>query len=127
MVIKRIFIGILLGIGSVGAVLIYKYFDPVDYALFPKCPLKHLTGLDCPGCGSQRALHHLLNGEVEKSFWQNPLLFLLVPYLLLGFYLHLVPSPTFQELKLRKLLYGYRAIQVLFVVIVTFTILRNIV
>ncbi|NGF55982.1 DUF2752 domain-containing protein [Parapedobacter sp. SGR-10] len=125
MVIKRVLIWVMLGIGSTGVLFMYKYFNPLNHALFPKCPLKHLTGLDCPGCGSQRALHHLLNGEIEQSFLQNPLLFLMVPYLLLGFYLQLVPEPTVRELKLRKALYGYRAIQVVFVVIILFTIVRN--
>ena len=35
----------------------YFYFDPSDSALFPKCTFYSLTGLQCPGCGSQRARH----------------------------------------------------------------------
>lgn len=36
------------------------------------CPFKYLTGLDCPGCGFQRALIFLLKGEFHKSFIQYP-------------------------------------------------------
>lgn len=126
MVLKRIavFCGLLLT-GIVG-ILLYKYFNPIDHAFFPKCPVKHVTGLDCPGCGSQRALHFALNGDFSQAFAQNQLIFILLPYILLGFYLQLVPHPTQGELRLRKLLYGSTAIQVVFVIIVLFTIVRNV-
>jgi len=124
---RRLFKLIFIITGLLSLVLIYKYFNPIDHAIFPQCPIKHFTGLDCPGCGSQRAIHYLLNGQLRTSFYQNPLLFFLAPYLLLGFYLELIPRPTQRELKLRKIIYSYRAIQILFAVIILFTILRNIV
>jgi hypothetical protein len=127
MIYRRLLLFFALGIGSTAAALLYKYFDPLKYTFFPKCPIKHLTGLDCPGCGSQRAIHHLFNGEYVQAFQQNPLLFVLAPYILLGFYLQLVPNPTTRELQLRKILYGHRAIQILLAVIIIFTIVRNLV
>ena len=36
------------------------------------CPFKYLTGLDCPGCGFQRALIALFQGDVSKSFALYP-------------------------------------------------------
>ncbi|PJJ83838.1 DUF2752 domain-containing protein [Mucilaginibacter auburnensis] len=39
--------------------------------LFP-CPFKYLTGLDCPGCGFQRAVLALLQGNVSHSFQIYP-------------------------------------------------------
>ena len=46
----------------IGALLmIYYWFDPSEIELFPKCPFYMLTGLKCPGCGSQRAIHSLLH------------------------------------------------------------------
>ena len=86
-----------------------------------------MTGLDCPGCGSQRALHYFLQGDIKTSFTQNPLLFLMLPYIIGGYYLHYHPSPSVKELKLRKALYGYHAIYVLVILIALFTILRNII
>ena len=59
----------------IGLIILYKIFDPLQYFFFPKCPIKSLTGLDCPGCGGQRATHLLLNGEFKAAFFQNPLLF----------------------------------------------------
>lgn len=56
------------------AVLAFSWaFDPVDGpAFYPQCPVKWLTGLDCPGCGSARALHALLHGELGAAFRFNP-------------------------------------------------------
>jgi len=36
----------------------------------------------CPGCGSLRALHHLLHGHVIVAFRFNPVLVPLIPILL---------------------------------------------
>lgn len=36
------------------------------------CPFKYLTGLDCPGCGFQRSLIALLQGDITKSFALYP-------------------------------------------------------
>ena len=35
----------------------YFALDPATNAIFPRCPFLTLTGLKCPGCGSQRAIH----------------------------------------------------------------------
>uniref|UniRef100_UPI004055EB1F DUF2752 domain-containing protein n=1 Tax=Alistipes sp. TaxID=1872444 RepID=UPI004055EB1F len=61
---------------------LYRSFDPSSSRLAPKCPFKFFTGLDCPGCGSQRALHALLQGNFVEAFWYNPFLWLVMPYLL---------------------------------------------
>ncbi|ERJ58428.1 DUF2752 domain-containing protein [Sphingobacterium paucimobilis] len=107
--------------------LLYKYFNPLESLFFPKCPVKAITGLDCPGCGGQRAAHSLLNGDVRQAFMENPLLPLLIPYLILGFYLQIIPQPTNGELKLKKVLYGQSAILILGIILFIFTILRNII
>jgi len=36
------------------------------------CPLKTLTGIDCPGCGFQRSLILLLQGNLSKSWTLYP-------------------------------------------------------
>ena len=56
--------------------------DPAAYALMPKCPFKLLTGLDCPGCGFQRAIHALLHGRVAEAWAFNRFLIYSVPYCL---------------------------------------------
>lgn len=46
--------------------------DPTEGLGIP-CPFRTVTGLLCPGCGSGRALHHLLHGEVGLALAHNPL------------------------------------------------------
>ena len=67
----------LLGLGAVGAWVLYT-FPPTAYAFYPRCPVRLLTGLECPGCGTTRALHHLLHGRIDDAFRLNPMLFVLV-------------------------------------------------
>lgn len=65
----------------VAALLAVVYlFDPAQGG-FPICPFRALTGLLCPGCGSQRALHALLHGKVGMAFGHNALLVASLPLL----------------------------------------------
>jgi hypothetical protein len=36
------------------------------------CPFKYLTGIDCPGCGFQRSVIALVQGDIQKSFALYP-------------------------------------------------------
>jgi hypothetical protein len=36
------------------------------------CPFKYLTGVDCPGCGFQRAVIALMQGHIHESFLLYP-------------------------------------------------------
>lgn len=56
--------------------------NPAEHALIPKCPFKLLTGLDCPGCGFQRAMHALLHGDIAQAIGYNWFLLFALPYLL---------------------------------------------
>lgn len=71
-------------IGSVVIIagLIYFFFNPADNNLFPKCPFYWLTGLKCPGCGSQRAIHSLLHLDLEAAFKYNALLIFSLPIII---------------------------------------------
>jgi hypothetical protein len=63
--------------------VLYFRLDPAQYP-FPRCPVHWLTGLHCSGCGTQRALHALLHGEVEQAVSFNLLAALFTPVILLG-------------------------------------------
>ena len=54
--------------------------NPDGAVWMPKCFFKLLTGYDCPGCGSSRALHSLLHGHVGEALRFNPILVLVFPY-----------------------------------------------
>lgn len=59
--------------------LFYFLFDPTRVAIFPPCLFHQLTGLDCPGCGAQRALHQLLHGHLTAAIRLNALFVLSLP------------------------------------------------
>lgn len=74
-------------VGVVAAVVtaVYGVLDPADAVAggyFPKCAVKMLTGLDCPSCGVQRALHAFLRGDISGAIRSNYFLLIAVPYLL---------------------------------------------
>lgn len=75
-------------LAAVVAVVIYYYLIPIEEQtnLALACPLKLLTGLDCPLCGAQRAFHAILHGEFKKALSYNYFLVIAVPYLLLLIY-----------------------------------------
>jgi hypothetical protein len=52
---------------------------------FPKCPFRLLTGWQCPGCGSTRALYQLLHLHPLAAFKLNPLMVLTLPFIVYGF------------------------------------------
>ncbi|MEG1634086.1 MAG: DUF2752 domain-containing protein [Rikenellaceae bacterium] len=122
---KRIFKTALIIVVVVGLIVVYKTFDPSDYAVFPKCPSLLFTGYECAGCGSQRALHHLLNMDIKGAMSCNPLLVLLIPYMVLLFALEYSVGKT-KFPRLYRALTGQVAILSLIIIIILFSILRNI-
>jgi len=68
-----------------GAGLVLFFFEPGRYSFYPRCALHQATGWLCPGCGSLRALHQLLHGNVVAALHLNVLfVFSLLPFLGLG-------------------------------------------
>lgn len=62
-------------------VVVYYFYDPSVSAFFPKCPFRSVTGLPCAGCGSQRAIHALLHGDIAKAAEYNFMVVVFLPLL----------------------------------------------
>ena len=50
----------------------------------PLCPLKAITGLDCPFCGSLRAVHSLTHLDIRGALDHNLVFTASVPFLVVG-------------------------------------------
>jgi len=98
-------------------------FEPGKSGFFPPCPFRFLTGFQCPGCGSTRALHQILHGHFEAAFMLNPLLMLGIPFMLFAFLRYSVIVMRGEVPRPNALPAPY--IYALFVVIVSFWIFRN--
>lgn len=107
-------------------VILYKTFNPNMSAYFPKCPFKVITTYQCPGCGSQRAVHYLLNFDIANAARENLLLVISIPYILIGFIYDSIETPNQNILKWRKRLFGTKAILIILPIIIGFWIIRNI-
>lgn len=64
--------------GVIGLAAIYL-IDPREPGNYPICPFFGLTGWHCPGCGTLRALHQLLHGDIAAAFGFNAYTMLAVP------------------------------------------------
>lgn len=104
--------------------LIFYLFSPEDSQFFPQCPFHYLTGLDCPGCGSQRAIHHLLHFRFTEALRSNPLLVVAIPYVILGVYIEYFGGKE-KCPRVKQLFYNRTAIIVVLIIIVLFWIGRN--
>ena len=77
---KKVGIGIMI-LTTFFAVYLYSKYDP-ETMFFPKCPFLWVTGLKCPGCGIQRAIHQFLNLNFNAAFHYNACLVLFIPVII---------------------------------------------
>ena len=72
-----------MGLIAAAALIAAYYRLGPESGLYPRCMFRQLTGLDCPGCGSQRAIHALLHGHVAEAWGYNALLLVEMPLIAL--------------------------------------------
>lgn len=77
-------LAVLAGIALVAACSILFVFNPADVDWMGRCPFYALTGLKCPGCGTLRAIHHLLHLRFAEAWQLNPLMIGLLPVVLVS-------------------------------------------
>ena len=98
-------------------VSLYYFFNPTVSNFFPKCPFHTITGLYCPGCGSQRAIHDLMHLNIFEAINHNALMFFAFTFGI-GLYLY-------SEKKFSDLIYHPKSPLIIFGIIFLFGVLRN--
>lgn len=63
---------VMLALGTPSAVVI-GLVDPRTGGVAIPCIFRVCTGLECPGCGSTRVVHDILNLEIARAVSTNPL------------------------------------------------------
>lgn len=87
------------------------------------CPFHKLTGLFCPGCGITRMLLELFKGNFYQAFRYNPLLFIMLPFLL--FYLiDLIISKVKKKKPISSKIPNY-LLYLLIIIFLLYGVLRN--
>ena len=121
---KRWWIGAGIAAMLVVAAVIYYVYDPATTP-FPRCPFLVLTGWECPGCGSQRAIHSLLHLDFAAAWRYNAMLVLSIPYVVLLVVAEWLgrrrQSRLYRVLNSEVLIWSY------FVLVVAWWILRNVI
>jgi Protein of unknown function (DUF2752) len=63
---------------ALAAAVLLLRFPPDQYGFYPRCPIHTYLHLQCPGCGTTRALAALLHGHLAEAFHLNALLVVVV-------------------------------------------------
>jgi hypothetical protein len=119
---KRGVLAAMLLLGT-AAIILLRVFDPATSGIFPPCPIRYLTGLYCPGCGSLRAMHALLHGELARAWAMNPLMIVMLPFVTYG-----LASAALLELRgngLPEVMLPAKWIRAFCVVVVLYAVARN--
>ena len=103
---------------------LYYCCSPEGNAWFPKCSFYLLTGWQCPSCGSQRAVHALLHGEVGQALRYNPFMLVSIPYAV-GVVLSTMWASLWAK-RMRAALLHRNVVLAYVVLFVTWWVLRNI-
>lgn len=105
------------------AIVMSYFFDPMTATFSYRCPVKALTGFDCPGCGGQRAIHALLHLRIREAVNYNPFLVIAALYLFAVISLTFLHSPRFD--KTRRIVLGERTALAYLLLMLLWAVIRN--
>ena len=94
------------------AIIAIYFINPVDYVWVPKCPTKMMFGINCPGCGLQRAAHAFVHGHIKEAIGYNRFFVVAFPYLIAVIICGFIKSERLRQklthiLESKFLTYGY--------------------
>ncbi len=104
------------------AVFIFFYFFN-SYNIGIPCIIETTTGLECPGCGTTRAINSLIHFNVREALEYNMLIFITIPFL--GYYFISSIYAWIFDKKVKHL--PPIIIIILALIIILYTIIRNII
>lgn len=125
---RRIAPVVAVGLGALCVLVFVFFFNPTSAGFYPPCPTQALLGVDCPGCGSSRALYALTHGDIGLAADNNILLVVMVPFLLFWFGRWAyrswtgTPAPPVSQATMRL---RTNAIITLLIVVIVFAVSRN--
>lgn len=110
---------------GVVAIVVLCVYNPTNYWFWPKCPVKLLTGLSCPGCGIQRFVHAFMHGQFRTAVRYNYYLLYALPFLLLNVIAYYLPEGRVRE-SMKAVLESKPSLYFYIVSFVLWFIVRNI-
>lgn len=115
----------IVALGAVGAgvLLLLQARDPHGDGAYATCPFLALTGWWCPLCGGLRATHDLTRLQFVDAVSSNVLATVLV--VAAGGYFLYWASRRWRGFSVRTVVLGARSMLALVVVVLAFTIVRN--
>ncbi len=120
----RLAVVALAALAVLAGVFIIATTSPTRDSVYPKCIAYTVTGIHCPGCGTGRASHFLLNGRLLDALQCNLFAPFILPFLLVVLFRGLllwaldrpVPEPRVRAFWLRLLV----------VALIIYTVARNV-
>jgi hypothetical protein len=110
------------GVAVAAATTYTGVLDPNTSHAFPLCPLKAVSGLDCPACGSLRAVHSLCHLDIAGAADHNLLFVIAAPFLVAAWAYWMGTS---LGLRMPQVTLPKHLGQVLIFVAIAFAVIRN--
>ena len=109
---------------AIVAIVVYYSFSPGTSAFFPQCVFHRATGLLCPSCGNQRALHALLHGDIHAAAHYNLFFLICLPYALGVLAATIFTNPT--AVRWRRTLLSGLTVRIYIALYLLWGVIRNV-